>query len=69
MEPILIVGSGLAAYTLAKEFRKRDAATPLMLITADDGAFYSKPNLSNALSAGKTAAALAAASAIWSCAM
>ncbi|MEQ1591170.1 MAG: FAD-dependent oxidoreductase [Thiobacillaceae bacterium] len=63
MAPILIVGSGLAAYTLAKEFRQRDATTPLMLITADDGAFYSKPNLSNALSTGKTAAALAAASA------
>lgn len=63
MNPILIVGSGLAGYTLAKEFRKRDTTTPLMLVTADDGAFYSKPNLSNALSTGKTAAALAAASA------
>lgn len=63
MQPILIVGSGLAGYTLLKEIRKRDAATPVMLITADDGAFYAKPNLSNALAAGKSAAALASASA------
>ncbi|MBI3431147.1 MAG: FAD-dependent oxidoreductase [Hydrogenophilales bacterium] len=63
MSPIVIVGSGLAGYTLLKEIRKRDTATPVMLVTADDGAFYSKPNLSNALTAGKTAAALAGASA------
>jgi rubredoxin-NAD+ reductase len=63
MQPILIVGSGLAGYTLLKEIRKRDASTPVTLITADDGAFYSKPNLSNALTAGKSAAALASASA------
>src|SRR5512143_681611 len=58
---IVIVGSGLAGYTLLKEIRKRDAATPLTLVTADDGTFYSKPNLSNALASGKTAAALAGA--------
>src|SRR5512139_820080 len=63
MPPIIIVGSGLAGYTLLKEIRKRDATTPVTLVTADDGAFYAKPNLSNALAAGKTAAALAGASA------
>ena len=63
MHPIVIVGSGLAGYTLLKEIRKRDAAVPVTLVTADDGAFYSKPNLSNALAAGKSAAALASASA------
>jgi len=63
MQRIIIVGSGLAGYTLLKEIRKRDASTPVTLITADDGAFYSKPNLSNALTAGKSAAALASASA------
>ncbi|UCV23609.1 NAD(P)/FAD-dependent oxidoreductase [Ferribacterium limneticum] len=56
--PIVIVGSGLAAYTLAREFRKLDQATPLTLITRDQGAFYSKPMLSNALSANKLPAAL-----------
>src|SRR5512143_190649 len=63
MSPIVIVGSGLAGYTLLKEIRKRDTTTPVTLVTADDGAFYSKPSLSNALTAGKTAAALAGASA------
>jgi rubredoxin-NAD+ reductase len=46
-----------------KEIRKHDAAVPVTLVTADDGAFYSKPNLSNALATGRTAAALASASA------
>jgi len=63
MSPIVIVGSGLAGYTLLKEIRKRDTTTPVTLVTADDGTFYSKPNLSNALAAGKSAAALAGASA------
>lgn len=63
MHPIVIVGSGLAGYTLLKEIRKRDAATPVTLVTADDGAFYSKPNLSNALATGRTVAALSSASA------
>jgi rubredoxin-NAD+ reductase len=60
---IVIVGSGLAGYTLLKEFRKRDADTLVTLVTADDGAFYSKPNLSNALASGRSAEALASASA------
>ena len=63
MHPIVIVGSGLAGYTLLKEIRKRDTETPVTLVTADDGAFYSKPSLSNALATGRTAAALASASA------
>jgi len=63
MHPIVIVGSGLAGYTLLKEIRKRDTATPVTLVTADDGAFYSKPNLSNAFATGRTPAALASASA------
>lgn len=63
MHPIVIVGSGLAGYTLLKEIRKRDTVTSVTLVTADDGAFYSKPNLSNALATGRTAAALASASA------
>ena len=63
MHPIVIVGSGLAGYTLLKEIRKRDTEIPVTLVTADDGTFYSKPNLSNALTAGKTATALAGASA------
>lgn len=63
MQPIVIVGSGLAGYTLLKEIRKRDAAVPVTLVTADDGAFYSKPNLSNAFATNRSAAALSSASA------
>lgn len=49
MQPLIIIGAGLAGYTLAREFRKLDQQTPVVLITADQGGFYSKPMLSNAL--------------------
>ena len=52
---IIIIGSGLAGYTLARELRKLDKTTPLMLITRDAGDFYSKPMLSNAYAQNKTA--------------
>lgn len=54
MDPIVIVGSGLTGYSLAREFRKLDKATPLLIITADHGESYSKPMLSNALAQGKS---------------
>ncbi len=63
MHPLIIIGSGLAAFTLAREWRKLDAATPLRILTADEGCFYSKPMLSNALSGKKTAQQLATKSA------
>ena len=31
--PVVIVGTGLAGYNLAREFRKLDSETPLLLIT------------------------------------
>lgn len=49
----LIIGSGLAGITLARELRKLDKARTITIMTADDGSFYSKPNLSNAFAAGK----------------
>lgn len=55
MQAIVILGTGLAGYTLAREFRKLDPERQLILITNDDGAFYSKPMLSNALAKNKTA--------------
>lgn len=61
-QPIVIVGTGLAGYTLAREIRKRDSQIPLCLITRDDGVFYSKPMLSNALGKHKTADDLVSAS-------
>lgn len=53
--PLIIIGTGIAAYTLAREFRKLDTTSPLMLISEDDGASYPKPMLSNALTKNKTA--------------
>lgn len=57
-DPIVIVGSGMAGYTLAREIRKIDATVPVTLLTADDGTAYSKPMLSNALAQDKTPDAL-----------
>ncbi len=51
---MVIIGSGLAGYTVAREFRKLDAETPILIVSADHGGFYSKPMLSNALATGKT---------------
>ncbi|MCX7176103.1 MAG: FAD-dependent oxidoreductase [Proteobacteria bacterium] len=52
---IVILGSGLAGISVARELRKLDKEVPLTIVTADDGGFYSKPSLSNALAAGKSA--------------
>ncbi len=51
--PLVIIGSGLAGYMLAKEWRKLDTQTPLVIITADEGDFYSKPLLSTAITQQK----------------
>src|ERR1700733_10566843 len=61
--PIVIIGTGLAGYTLAREFRRIDQKTPLTLITADDGHYYPKPQLSTALTQGKTSNSLITADA------
>lgn len=55
MKPIIIIGAGLAGYTVAREFRKLDKATPLIMITEDSGGYYSKPMLSNAFAQNKSA--------------
>lgn len=55
---VVIVGSGLAGYAVARELRKLDKEIPIMMLSADHGGFYSKPMLSNALSLGKTPASL-----------
>jgi rubredoxin---NAD+ reductase len=53
--PVVIVGTGIAGYTVARELRKLDANVPITLVSENDGAFYSKPTLSNALAMKKTA--------------
>lgn len=55
---MVIIGSGLAGYNAAREFRKLDKDTPLSIITSDGGEFYSKPMLSNALASKKTPEAI-----------
>jgi len=57
-QPLVIVGTGLAGYNLAREFRKLDKSTPLVVVSRDHAGFYSKPMLSNALAGKKTAATL-----------
>ncbi|WP_020407427.1 NAD(P)/FAD-dependent oxidoreductase [Hahella ganghwensis] len=54
-KPIVIVGTGLGGYSLAREFRKLDKDSRVLVITADDGHSYSKPMLSNGFAKGKSA--------------
>lgn len=61
--PVVIIGTGLAGYNLAREFRKLDGETPLLLITADDGRSYSKPMLSTGFGKNKDADGLSMAEA------
>jgi len=58
LEPVVIIGTGLAGYNLAREFRKLDKATPLIMVTSDEGEFYSKPMLSTGFTKNKSAADL-----------
>jgi len=58
MKPVIIIGSGMAGYTVARELRKLDGAVPITIISRDGGDFYSKPMLSNAYQMGKSAASL-----------
>lgn len=52
---IVIIGSGLAGYTVIRELRKLDKTIPVTLVTREPGYFYSKPMLSTALASNKTA--------------
>lgn len=58
MKPIVVLGSGLAGITVVRELRKLDAERPVLIITGEDGSFYSKPALSNAFAQGKSVAQL-----------
>jgi rubredoxin-NAD+ reductase len=49
-----VVGAGLAGWTTVREFRKLDSVTPVIVVTADNGDFYAKPSLSNALAQKRT---------------
>lgn len=55
---LVIIGTGLAAYNLAREWRKLNPDAPLVLISRDDGSSYSKPMLSTGYTKQKSAAEL-----------
>ncbi len=60
---IVVLGSGLAAWSTVRELRKQEAllgvaAQPITLICADSGDFYAKPALSNALAQNRSPAQL-----------
>ncbi|CAM4082294.1 NAD(P)/FAD-dependent oxidoreductase [Acinetobacter pragensis] len=54
MHPIVIIGSGMAGYAAAREFRKLNAEQELIMICGDDAANYAKPTLSNAYTGKKS---------------
>lgn len=60
---IVIIGSGLAAYTLIREYRKLNTEQAITLITNETGDFYSKPMLSTAFASKKEALQLISTSA------
>jgi rubredoxin-NAD+ reductase len=61
-QPIVIIGSGLAGYTVIRELRKVDKDVPITLITREPGYFYSKPMLSTAFANSKLAEQLISSS-------
>ncbi|WOE31456.1 MULTISPECIES: FAD-dependent oxidoreductase [unclassified Acinetobacter] len=63
MHPIIIIGSGMAGYTVAREFRKLNTEQELLMICMDDGVSYAKPTLSNAFTAQKAPEQIALANA------
>jgi rubredoxin-NAD+ reductase len=58
MNPIIVLGSGLAGYTFVRELRKLNRDIPITLVSRDSGDYYSKPMLSNAFAQNKDAASL-----------
>ncbi len=58
MNPIIVLGSGLASYTVIRELRKLNRDIPITLVSRDGGDYYSKPMLSNAFAQNKDATSL-----------
>ncbi|PKG76712.1 NADH:flavorubredoxin reductase NorW [Shewanella sp. GutCb] len=56
--PIVIIGSGFAAYQLIKNIRRQDVSLPIQVFTADEGDEYNKPDLSHVFSKQQDANAL-----------
>ncbi|WP_019613836.1 NADH:flavorubredoxin reductase NorW [Psychromonas ossibalaenae] len=58
IKPIIIIGSGFAAYQLVKTLRRENTQQAITVITACEGDEYSKPDLSHVFSNKQTAADL-----------
>lgn len=54
-EQIVIIGSGFAARQLVTQIRREDKQVPIMLVTADGGDQYNKPDLSHVFSRKQSA--------------
>ncbi len=52
---VVIVGAGIAGWSVAESIRSHDGETPILLISACEGLSYPKPALSTALAQGKSA--------------
>lgn len=52
---IVIVGAGIAGWSVAEAIRQKDPDTPLLLVAACEGITYPKPALSTSLAHGKSA--------------
>lgn len=61
--PIIIIGAGMAGYTLARELRKLTSDIAITLISRDSADSYAKPTLSNAFFQNKSAQSIANANA------
>jgi len=57
-DSVVIVGAGIAGWTVAEQIRARDPDRAITLISNDDAAAYTKPGLSMAISQGRAPADL-----------
>jgi rubredoxin-NAD+ reductase len=62
-KPLVVIGAGLAAYNLIKAYRQLNSRRPITLICADDGSFYSKPQISTGFTKNRSAEAMITADA------
>lgn len=63
-EPVVIVGGGIAAWSVARALRARDASVPIMMLSGCSADEYHKPLLSVACAQGKAARHMVSASGV-----
>jgi rubredoxin---NAD+ reductase len=51
---VVIVGAGIAGWSVAEAIREQDGSTPILLVSACEGISYPKPAMSTALAQGKS---------------